>query len=270
MKLFRFGGLASAVFLLTSIGAVHAQEGKAIAPKERIALFNGKNLDGLSTWLKGSGHDDPKNVFSVRDGILHVSGDGFGYIATKEAYRDYHLVVEFRWGKRTDGGKYVRNSGVLLHGSGPDGSAGGTWIASIECQLAQGCVGDFIAIRGKDAKGAVIPVGFKSETVLGPDKRPRWKKGGEVRTFPKGQLWWNLHDPSFKELLDTRGKNDVESKLGEWTKVECICRGSRIEVIVNGVKVNECFDAVPAAGKIALQTEGFEIDFRRFELKPLD
>jgi len=137
-------------------------------------------------------------------------------------------------------------------------------MASIEIQLAQGCIGDMIPISGKGT-----PVSFKSEIELGTDKRPRWKAGGEVRTFTKNQLWWNLHDPSFKELLDTRGKDDVESPLGQWTKVECICKGATIDVLVNGKHVNRCFDASPSSGKILLQSEGFELDFRRFELMPL-
>ena len=103
----------------------------------------------------------------------------------------------------------------------------------------------------------------------GPDKRPRWKKGGEQRTFTKGQLWWSLHDPDYKELIDTRGKDDVESPLGEWTKIECVCDGKRISVSVNGTTVNECYDVNPAAGKILLQCEGFEMYFRKFEIKPL-
>lgn len=259
--------LCLCVCLAFSVPAV-GQEARR--PDKKAALFNGKDLSGLTTWLKGSGRDDPKKVFSVRDGVLHVSGEGFGYVATEHAYRDYRVVVEYRWGKRTDGGKYVRNSGILLHATGPDGGAGGTWMASIECQLAQGCVGDLIPIRGKNAKGEAIPVSFKSETVLGPDKRPRWKKGGTVTTFTNRQLWWALHDPTFKELLDTRGKDDVESPLGEWTKVEVVCQGAKIEVFVNGTKVNECFDAFPAAGKILLQCEGFEMDFRRFELNPVE
>ncbi len=117
-----------------------------------IQLFNGKDLTGLYTWLKDTKRDDPRKVFSVHDGLLHISGDGFGYLATEKEYRDYHLVVEYKWGKKTDGGKFVRNSGILLHAIGPDGGAGGTWMSSIECQLAQGCVGDLIVIRGKDAK----------------------------------------------------------------------------------------------------------------------
>jgi hypothetical protein len=241
-----------------------------IRPREGVTrLFNGKDLTGLHTWLKDTKREDPRKVFTVEDGVIHVSGDGYGYVATNKEYRDYRLIVEYKWGKRTDGGKYVRNSGILLHGVGPDGGAGGTWMSCIECQLAQGCVGDLIVIRGKNEKQETIPVRLASDVVLGPDKHPRWKKGGEPRVFTQSQLWWSQHDPDFKELLDTRGKNDVESPLGKWTRVECLCAGKRIQVIVNGTVVNECYDVFPAAGKILLQCEGFEIYFRTFELHPL-
>jgi len=244
-------------------------QGGPVSPREVTRLYNGHDFTGLATWLKDTKHDDPRRVFRITDGLLHVTGDGFGYIATLKEYRDYHLVVEYKWGKRIDGGKYVRNSGILLNAIGPDGGAGGTWMASIECQLAQGCVGDLIAIRGKDAQGATIPVQLTSETVLGPDQRPRWLKGGEPRVFTNRQLWWSQHDPDFKELLDTRGKNDIESPVGEWTRVECLCEKNRITVRVNGTTVNECYDVFPSVGKILLQSEGFELFVRKFELHPL-
>src|SRR5438309_9342881 len=141
----------SPLVLLVPAAITFAQE--PIAPKETVKLFNGKDLAGLTTWLKDAKRDDPRKVFTVKDGVLHVSGDGYGYVATDKEYRDYHLTVEYKWGKRTDGGKSVRNSGILLHGTGPDGGAGGAWMAAIECQLAQGCVGDLIVIRGKDKEG---------------------------------------------------------------------------------------------------------------------
>jgi hypothetical protein len=72
-----------------------------------------------------------------------------------------------------------------------------------------------------------------------------------------------------KRVIDTRGKNDVESPLGEWTRVECICRGDRITVLVNGKEVNECYAVWPTAGKILIESEGFEILFRKIELRPL-
>ena len=239
-------------------------------PREVIRLFNGKDLSGLTTWLKDTRRDDPRRVFRVTDdGLIRITGDGFGYLATDRAYRDYRAVVEYRWGEKTDGGKYVRNSGVLLNAAGPDGGAEGTWMASVECQLAQGCVGDLIVIPGKQADGAAIPVKLTADVALGPDKRPRWKVDGTPRTFTGGQLWWSRHDPDYKELLDTRGKDDVESPTSEWNRVECTTEGGRISVRVNGVLVNECRDVNPSGGKILLQSEGFELFVRKFELHPI-
>jgi len=239
-----------------------------ITPHEVIRLFSGKDLSGFYTWLKDTGRDDPHKVFTVEDGMIHVSGEGLGYLATERAYKDYHLVVEYKWGKRHDS-KYVRNSGVLLHGIGPDGAANGTWMTCLECQLAQGCEGDLIVIRGKDENGKVAPATITCETEIASDGKTRWKKGGRKTVYSGKQFWWSKHQPGFEELLDTRGKDDLSSPLGQWTKVECLCDGRRVTIKINGVAVNECFDAYPAAGKILLQNEGNEIYFRNVELRPL-
>ena len=90
------------IVLAIAIHAVADEADKAIAPKTGpLKLFNGKNLDGLYTWLRDTKHEDPRKVFGVTDGMLHVSGDGYGCVTTKEAYRDYHLVLEFKWGEKT-------------------------------------------------------------------------------------------------------------------------------------------------------------------------
>ena len=252
-----------------------AQETKPepVAPQKTTPLFNGRDLTGLTTWLKETKREDPKKVFRAEGGVIHVSGEGNGYVATDKEYRDYHLTVEYKWGEKTDGGKYVRNSGILLHATGPDGGAGGSWPSCIECQLAQGCVGDLIVIRGKDTQGETIPVRISAETSTSPNgRRHRWMASGERKTFPptRGQLWWSKHDWDFAELRDTRGKDDVESPLGEWTRVECLCAGDRITIKVNGQTVNEVTNVFPSAGRILLQSEGFEILFRKFELHPLN
>lgn len=264
--------LLAMTLMLVPLQADEPVKTPATAPDKTFSLFNGKDLTGLTTWLKDTKREDPRGVFKVEDGMLHLSGDGNGYVATEKEYRDYRLTVEYKWGKKTNGGKYVRNSGILLHATGPDGGAGGAWPSCIECQLAQGCAGDFIVIRGKDEASKEIPVRVSAETELAPDKRRhRWKKGGEANTFPptRGQLWWNNHDWDFKELIDTRGKNDVESPTEEWNKAEIVCAGSKITVSINGHVVNECYDVFPASGRILLQTEEFEIWFRKFEIGPL-
>jgi hypothetical protein len=262
-----------AVVLVLASPIVLLADGKPqpMSPEAVTPLFNGKDLNGLTTWLKDTHHGDPRGVFKVTDRMLHFSGDGDGYVATQNVYYDYHLTVEYKWGERHKG-KFVRNSGILLHAVGPDGGAGGAWPSCIECQLAQGCVGDLILIRGKDERGDEIPVRITAETELAPDKRRhRWKAGGEKKTFPptRGQFWWNKHDWEFKEDLDTRGRDDVESPVGEWTRVEVVAQDAELTIKVNGQTVNHVTDVYPKAGKILLQTEGSEIWFRKFEIAPL-
>ena len=46
-------------------------------------------------------------------------------------------------------------------------------------------------------------------------------------------------------------------------------RGRTITVWVNGDKVNDGFDATADRGKIALQAEGTEVEFRKVEIGPL-
>jgi hypothetical protein len=234
-----------------------------------IRPFNGRDLAGFTTWLRETDRNETEMNYSVADGTIHISGEGMGYLATVDSYKNFHLSVDYKWGHRTDGSKYVRNSGILLHAVGPPGNARGIWMASIEVQLAQGCEGDLIVIRGRDEKDKVIPVSITSDTVTAADGRTRWKNGGRKTVYAGKQFWWSKHEVGFKELLDTRGKNDLAGSLGEWTNVECICDGHRITVKINGQTVNECYDVFPAAGRILLENEKNEIYFRNFEIRPL-
>lgn len=242
----------------------------AISPSDTIIRpFNGHSLAGFTKWLQDTKHNDPLSDYRATDGMIHIGGRGMGYLATNDSYRDYRLSVEYKWGDRTDGSKYVRNSGILLHATGPPGNARGIWMASVECQLAQGCEGDLIVIRGKDAEGHILPVKITSDTKTASDGRTRWKRGGAKTVYAGKQFWWSKHESGFQELLDTRGKDDVASPLGQWTLVECVCKGSRITIKINGTVVNECYDVFPTAGKILLENEKNEIYFRNLEIRPL-
>ena len=48
------------------------------------------------------------------------------------------------------------------------------------------------------------------------------------------------------------------------------CRGREIKVWVNDDLVNDGVNATASSGKIALQAEGTEVEFRRVDLTPLD
>jgi hypothetical protein len=245
-----------------------AADPEPMAPTEVIRPLDAKDLSTFETWLKDSKRDDPTGVFRLEDGVLHISGQGLGYIATGQAYKDYHLAIEYRWGDKTDGSGYVRNSGILLHAVGPHGNRGGVWMTSIECQLAQGCEGDLIVIRGTDEQGQTVPATITCNTILGPDGKTRWDPTGGPTVYSGKQFWWSKHQAGFEEKLDTRGKDDVASPLGQWTKVECICRGDKLTIKINGHTVNEAYDVFPVGGRILLQNEANEIYFRNFELRP--
>lgn len=248
----------------------------ATAPKEVIKLFNGKDLSGWDTWLADTKHEDPRKVFTVRDGMINISGDGFGGIVSKENYRDYRLVVEFKWGPRTwqSRKEKTKDSGILLHCVGPHGNSGannsGPWMASIEYQLIEGGIGDFIVVGGRYEDGKPVPVSLTCEVTKDRDGETVWKKGGERKVFNRGRINWYGRDPDWKDVLGFRGKNDVESPDGEWNVCEAVCRGGQIQNWVNGKLVNEGFDAFPSAGKILIQTECAELFVRKVELHPLD
>ncbi len=237
-----------------------------------IRLFNGRNLEGLHTWIRDLKYSDPNKVFTVADGVIHITGQGYGGLITNQAYRDYHLITEFKWGKKTWGGRVdrARDSGILLHCWGPNGGYGNTWMASIEAQIIEGGVGDILVLTGQDPiTGQVLPTSLTAEITKDRDGEKVWKKGGQRITIQSGRINWFGRDEDWADKIGFRGKHDVESPFGEWTRLEVIADGGHLIYKVNGVVVNEAFEAKPSSGKILLQTEQAEMFVRRFELWPL-
>lgn len=138
----------SAILIITIILSSGSVMGQKNAPKikvqkigksEKIQLFNGKDLSNWVFKLKDPAVE-PSGVFTVQSGIIHITGNPFGYMRTKEAYSDYRLHVEWRWPSE------ATNSGVFVHGQSPDT----IWLKCIECQLKAGSAGDFVCMNGAD------------------------------------------------------------------------------------------------------------------------
>lgn len=274
-RLWLFAILAGALLPLPQIAARAGtpESPTAVSPTDSvIKLFNGQDLGGLKTWLRDSGHEDPRDVFRVHEGLLHISGEKLGYVITEQEYRDYHLVIEFKWGRRTWANRKdrARDSGVLFHCHGPDGSYGGTWVPSVEAQIIEGGVGDILVLSGEDTHdGTPLPTALQAEFGKDRDGEAVWKKGGEAKRFTGGRINWFGRDPDWQDVVGFRGESDVESPFGLWTRMDVICEGDHVAIEVNGVKVNEAFDASPASGRILVQSELAEIFVRRWELWPL-
>jgi len=60
-----------------------------------------------------------------------------------------------------------------------------------------------------------------------------------------------------------------EKPLGQWNTMVIEARGRSVTVWVNGDKVNDGFDATADHGKIAMQAESTEVEFRKVEIGPL-
>lgn len=60
-----------------------------------------------------------------------------------------------------------------------------------------------------------------------------------------------------------------EKPFGEWNSYEIYCRGATIELFVNGVRQNYVDQLPVSSGAIALQMEGFPVEFREVWLTPL-
>ena len=97
-------------------------------------------------------------------------------ITTLGAYRDFHLVIEFKWGQKTWGKRESRSrdSGILVHCFGPQGTVGGNWMASIEAQIIEGGVGDILVLAPKLADGTVLETSLSAEVGLDRDKEKVW------------------------------------------------------------------------------------------------
>jgi hypothetical protein len=236
--------------------------------KSAVRLFNGKNLDGWYTFIKGKGKNiDPQKVFTVKDGKIRISGEEFGCITTDQEFDNYKLIVEFKWGDLTFSPRVgkARDSGVLLHSTGEDGGYSGIWMHSIECQVIEGGTGDLLVVGDGSKK-------FSLTCPVAPEKQESsyvFQPAGNPATIYEGRINWWGRDPGWKDVTGFRGAKDVEKPLGKWNRIECIAKGNEITIYLNGILVNQAIDVQPRKGHIQIQSEGAEIYFRRIELSSL-
>ena len=272
--------LALAALIAAALRAVGAEPAAAIAPRNTVALFNGKDLSNFYTWLAPHGREDPDKVFTVVDQIdgapaIRMSGQHYGGIVTKERYTNYRLVTEFRWGTITWEPRLLktRDSGILFHCQGEDGNYAkdfrAPWLRSVEYQIIEGGTGDIIIVGGYDRGGTESIYPTLKATVTPGTKI--WNPVGVVAEFGRGKnrVDWGEKDPQWKDVPGFRGARDAEKPVGEWNRIEVICDGGSLTYFLNGRMVNAVTDCSVREGKLLFQSEAAEIFFRKIELHPL-
>ena len=228
------------MILSTTLGAflAFAAPADAVSPTQILRLFNGKDLTGWTADVPAR-DNNPKAPpsFVVRRNMLVSLGKPEGHLLSDASYRDYRLEIEYRFPGA--GG----NCGVLVHASRPR-ALYEMFPQSIEVQMMTGDAGDFWCIE-EDIKVPNVEA-----------RRPR----------KDGQKWGGSAGDARRILNLTDGS---EKPLGQWNTMVIEARGRSLKVWVNGTLVNEGFEATADHGRIALQAEGTEVEFRRVDIGPL-
>jgi len=254
-------------------------------------LWNGRNLDGWTTWIATPDRSvtvadvkrdatgkylepigperDPLHIFTVveQDGrpAIRISGEVFGELRARTSFHNYQLRLQFKWGEKKwpprDGAATPRDSGLLYHVHSGPGEGGRVWARSIELQIQEHDVGDLYAI------GSVIAVRAKARRGTLPL---------EYQYDPNGE--WTF----FSQAQGASGRcikqPDNEKPTGEWNTVELVAFNDDSIHIVNGkvvmrlhgpLNISGAFPEPVTSGPIILQSEGAEVFYRDIEWRPI-
>lgn len=272
------GGVAYILTMAVLCGCSHRQpmrdsSGRQYARSGKVIhLFNGRNLDGWYTYVKDLGRDrDPNRIFTVQDGMIHITGQHLGCLTTNDEYENYHLIAEYKWGEKTWPPRVdnARDNGILVHSVGKDGAYWKAWMLSIEAQIIEGGTGDLLLVNDRSDKSLT----FTATVEAAPGKQGNcwvYQPGGALQTqVGAGRINWLHRDPDWKDVKGFRGPRDVEKPVGEWNRFEIIAAGDMLEYVLNGVTVMKVTNVQPRRGRIQIQSEMAEIFYRKVDLIPL-
>ena len=263
--------LALTLVIGLSLVSEGGQNAAPTTDKRWVRLFNGRDLDGWYTFLQKYGkNSDPDHVITIEGGLIRLykharEGNNvvMGYIATEKEYGDYHLRLQYRWGAKKFQPRYSlkRDAGLYYHILGPDA----VWPTSLQFQIQQTDVGDLLALYGVTLDTWIDPKtrGNKEAVYLDSDQ------GGQLRVLGGRGIGYQKRLPG-------------EFEVPGWNTIEVIAQGDSTVHRLNGHVVNrgekvryrdpnnsDSATRPVTRGRIALEIEAAEIDFRNIEIQPL-
>jgi hypothetical protein len=198
----------------------------------RIKLFNGENLDGWYAYQETGKEEDASKLFQVDNHLIRLHGTNAGYLMSKESFKNFKLIVKFRWNDDTSFTRKnnKKNSGVMY--LVPTETPDELWPKGIQFQIKDGATGDFVLLQN------VTLTINNTKTVPG------------------------------KSVVATRFI-DTEKSSGKWNTLVITHINGKITQELNGKLVNKGIDASVLEGRILLQYEGYPIDFCKVTIKKL-
>lgn len=208
-----------------------------VVQAQSTSLFNGEDLNGWHMDVPKMDEDSSARApFTVRDSMLVSLGTPGGHLLTDDQYDDYRLEVEYRFAGEPG------NAGVLVHASTPR-VLYDMFPQSIEVQMQHGNAGDFWCIH---------------EDITVPNM--------VQRRGPKEK--WGTTEGKNRRIVNLT--DDSENPVGRWNAMTIETVADSLKVWVNGDLVNYGYEATADKGRIALQAEGSEVEFRKLRLTPIE
>ena len=210
----------------------------SLVSKSKVqSLFNGKDLSGWSMDIPA--HDKkpelPKS-FIVRDGMLVSLGKPSGHLLTDKEYENYRLIAEYRFAGKPG------NCGILVHASKLR-NLYKMYPKSIEVQMNHTHAGDFWCIV---------------EDIKVPDMVKR--RGAKEK--------WGITEGKARRILNLT--DGSENPVGDWNRMKIECLKDEVKVWVNGELVNHGHGCTAQKGKLSIQAEGSEVEFRRLDIMSIN
>lgn len=233
-------------------------------------LFNGKDLDGWYIFLQKHGRDsDPDRVITIEDGAIHAykhaphgSEVVMGYIGTHEQFSNYHLRLQYKWGKKQFKPRFLMkpDAGVYYHHITEDV----VWPQALQFQVELNSLGDLLTVGH-----------IKVDTTIDPaNKSDEWQQYLPLQAG--GVPYTTTGGPG---ATYTRRRENHERD--GWNTIELICKGDSAVHIVNGHVVNHCTNIrrqdpanpnhwLPLTdGRILLEFEATEMYYRDVKIRNL-
>jgi type 1 glutamine amidotransferase len=230
-----------------------------------------ENVDSKSNGINSKPlglNNDPKNVFTFKtiqgEQVLHISGEIYGALTSKQEYENYHLKLQFKWGEQIWAPRLLkeRDSGILYHCYGAYETFWHVWMSSQEFQVQETDVGDYYGLKG-------VLIDIPSEKKEG-EKEFTYVKNGKLNPFSSVE----------RSLPSHANKGfDNENPHGEWNTLELICFEGTSYHIVNGEVLMALYNSkyknpegkiVPLTkGRIQIQSEAAEVFYKSVQIKSI-
>ena len=233
------------VALLLASGFLTAQDKKA-TPAAKKAFVNGEGAGWKSLSLADFENVNcDKDTWSEKDGTIYCTGKPVGVTRSKTTYENFELVAEWRHMKPAG------NSGIFLWA--PDASFTGLKSG----QLPRGGI-----------EVQILDLEYETRYEKKNGKKSDWfTSHGDV--FPVGTSKMKPFAPVSKNGRRSFPSKRLTLGVEKWNHYYVRAINGEVRLWVNGEEVSGGSNCQPAAGFMALESEGSPVEFRNLRIREL-